>query len=91
VTVQYPVSVHASVPPQIAGALTNPVAVPASGAIDLDEPFSALITRLTSGERDDDVTMRGDSRWRFLRGSRRAPAAHVGINRRRTPPSEGIG
>lgn len=76
-TEQYPVLPNPSAPPPIAGGLTTRVAVPPGAAVDLDERFSAVITRLTIAKNLSGGLVESDLRRRALRGSQRAPAADL--------------
>jgi hypothetical protein len=79
-----------SVPRLAAGDSTDPVADPPSAAIDLDESFSALVTRLTITRHLDGVAMRSDLKGHSVNGPQQAAATLPGVNRRRTQPSQGV-
>lgn len=87
---QHQVMADASVAPLMMSELRNRVAIRPRAAIDLDEGFSALITRLTITRHLDGVAINRNIRGRSLRGSKRAPVRHETVNRRLTSPSENV-
>jgi hypothetical protein len=80
-----------SVPRLVASDPANPIVVPPSAAIDLDESFSALITRLTITRHLDGVAMRRNLTGRAFGASPQVHAARPGVLRGRTQPSERVG